>query len=163
MSKEKVSAAVAVVNPQEISAPKTREEVPQVIEQLKQQLKALKGENDEKLSTDVVYNNTNISKVTKVSELVEISSSVRKRAAAYAEEIVNLGLGEMNIKPFSVSGLTPTQFEAVVKKAVHELVNKSRIAKLESAISKLSNHLDAETKLQNELKDIVEFSQKDIE
>jgi hypothetical protein len=135
--------------------PTSTKDVPQAIEALKERLKALKGKEDEKISIDISYNHTNIKTVKSVSELLEISSAVHARSDAYDKEIERYKLSEKNIKNFEVSGKSVNQWEKIIEKAINELINKTQIDKIQSAITELSKHLDAETKLQNTLKNIM--------
>lgn len=153
MEKVKSSTEVVVVDPKSLLIPSTTAQVPDAIEALKAQLKALKGQNDDTLSLDVSYEGTNISKVTSVRELLMISMSIHKKSEAYNQEISRYGLEAMNIAPFDETPIE--KWEKIIQKAINELVNKTQIAKLENAIKALSNHLDAETKLKNELEGIM--------
>lgn len=50
----------------------------------------------------------------------------------------------------------------IIDKAKNELINNVQIAKIESAIKSLSKHLDAKTKLEMELKEIMQDAQKPL-
>ena len=47
-------------------------------------------------------------------------------------------------------------------KAIHQLINDQQIKQLEDAISELSKHLDAETRLQQTLSKIMKSAQAPI-
>lgn len=138
-----------------LTVPTTKADVPGTIKLLQEKLDSLKGTKEDKVSLDISYNGINIKNVKTVGELLEISSSVHARAAAYNAEIVRYKLTDMNIKAFTVSDKTSEEWAKVIDKAIFELINSSEIAKLESAIKKLSNHLDEATKFQNELAEIM--------
>lgn len=146
---------VAVVASGSVFIPTTRDEVPAAIEALKAKLAELKGNSEEKISTDISYNNRNISKVETVSELLEISSAVQSRNKAFNEEITRFKLEGANVKKFEVSEKNAEDWVKIIAKAINELLNKKQIVKIESAIKELSQHLDAETKLQNTLAGIM--------
>lgn len=140
----------------------SKKDVPNLINQLKEKLSVLKGQNDEKISLDINYNGTIISKVTTVKELLEISASVHARGKQYNEEMNRYGLKEGKIVPFTVSDKTVEQWKEIIAKAIHELINRSEIEKVEKAIKKLSTHLDEETRLQNELSEIMNSATESI-
>lgn len=152
MAKNQKSSAVVVAG--NINVPATKAEVPAAIEALKAQLAALKSGIKDEVSTDCSYGSRNIKSVTKVSELLEISSSIKARSAAYDVEVECFDLVG-RIKPFMADGKTAAEWDPILKKAAFELLNKAQIEKLENAIKKLSNHVSEEEKLQNELKDIM--------
>lgn len=154
MSGKKVNA-VAKVEESTIKIPTSPKEVPATIEALKAQLAILKGSEDKEVSTDIAYDHRNIKDIPKVSDLLAISSSIKARSAAFNVEVKAFGL-EGQIKPFTQTEKTAEEWDVILKKAVNELINKTQIEKLENAIKKLSNHLDAETKLRNELAGIVD-------
>lgn len=148
--------AVAKANTETgIMIPQTAQDVPKVIEQLKVQLANLKGGVEEKVSLDINYNGKTIKNVTTVKELLEISSSLHAREAAYNAEVVRYKLQEANIQPFSQEGKSLTEWHKIIAKAIHELINKVQIKNLEDAIAGLSEHLDAETKLKMKLESLV--------
>ena len=151
----KKNALVNVNENQEIRIPTSAKEVPATIEGLKVRLASLKGNEDVKVSTDITYDHRNIKDITTVSDLLAISASIKARSKAFNEEVVAFGL-EGKIKPFTHSEKTAEDWDLILKKAVNELINKTQIKQIEDAISKLSNHLDAETKLKNELAGLVE-------
>lgn len=132
----------------------TKQDVPKMIDQLKAQLETLKGNNRDKISLDVKYNGTNIKDVKTVKELLEISASVQARGKAYSEEVIRFKL-QGKVQEFTTSDKTVEEWNLIIDKAINELINSTQIAKLESAIKKLSSHLDENTKLQNELAEIM--------
>ena len=143
-----------------IAAPINKAGVPAVLEQLKAQLKALKGDVKNTISLDINYStglggsSINIKSVTKVSDLLTISSAIQARNAAYNEEVVRFDLVG-KIEAFKVSEKTAEEWVAIITKAISELLNKTQISKLEDAISKLSKYEDEETRLARELAEIV--------
>ena len=149
------STALSTANTGALIVPKSAADVPQAIEMLKVQLAAKKGNIDESISLDISYNGKNIKNVDSVKELMEISASINARSTAYQAELVRYNLDNANIAPFTVSDKTAEEWVKIIGKASNELINKSEITRLENAISKLSNHLDAETKLANELAEIM--------
>jgi len=146
---------VAVVNNTNVLVPRTSADVPQAIEALKQQLKVLKSNVEEKVSTDISYNGTNVKSIKSVKELLEISASIEARSEAYSRQMSKYGLDASKIQPWSQSEKTAEQWFEIIKKAIFELTNAKQIETLENAIKKLSSHLDAETKLQNDLAEIM--------
>lgn len=141
----------------------TKDNVPSLIEHLEKQLEALEGNTDKSVSTDVTYYGTNISKVTKVSELLEISASIHARGKAYQEEIKRYNLGDKRIAPFKTNERTVEEWSNIIDKAINELLNSKQIAQLKDSIAKLSNHVDAETKLQRELAGIMNAATQEVE
>ena len=139
-----------------LTVPATRADVPATIALLQEKLNSLKGTKEDAVSLDISYNGSNVKNIKTVGELLEISSSVHARAAAYNAEIARYKLTDMNIKAFTVSDKTAEEWAKVIDKAIFELINRSEIEKLESAIKRLSTHLDEATKFQNELKEIME-------
>lgn len=157
------STEVAVVTTSEIAIPKSSKDVPAAIEALKKQLTALKGDIEDKISLDVDYNGENIKDVSTVKELLQISASLHAREAAYNVELKRYGLEDKKIQPFNESSLPVSKWEKIIEKAIFELMNKKQIEKIESAIKTLSTHLDAETKLKNELESIMKNAQEFVQ
>jgi hypothetical protein len=139
-----------------VQAPKTAKDVPATIEFLKAQLAQLKGNAEEKISLDISYNGKNIKTVDTVSELLQISASLHARETAYKAEVVRYGLENANIQPFSEEKKSIEEWNKIIAKAIHELINSKQIQKIENAIKELSKHLDAETQLANTLASVME-------
>lgn len=152
MSTKNTSKAVAKTTT--TGFPVTKDQVPEAIERLKEQLAQLKGDQKDKISLDVSYKGTVIKNVTTVKELLEISASVKARGRAYQEEVKHFKL-EGKVQAFSDSEKTVDEWDAIIAKAIFELINKVQITKIEDAIKRLSTHLDEETKLANDLADIM--------
>lgn len=151
-------AKLAKNNNTALIAPKTSKDVPAVIANLELQLKELKKNAPDDISLDINYNGKNIKNVTSVGELLQISASIHARNNAYSEELKRYNLETANIAPFKESDKDASQWAAIINKAIFELINKVQIEKLENAIAKLANHLDAETKLERELSSIVNMA-----
>lgn len=132
----------------------TPENVTLTIDTLKSQLAKLKSNVLETVSTNIDYNGTNIKDVTKVSELLEISSSIHARGAAYNEEAKRYNVVG-KVKEFTVNDKTVPQWKEIIDKAIFELVNKKQIDQIESAIKRLSKFEDEKTQLQREFDGIV--------
>ena len=150
------SVATAADSPSSL-ATLTQADVPGMIEQFENQLKELKGTADPAVDLNVAFNNRRISAVTSVSELLQISSSVFAQAAAFETEKDRYlkndkGVVEIEIAPFTISEKTLPEWEAIIRKAIFELINKQAISNLEEAISGLKEHLSEEMKLQDKLK-----------
>lgn len=158
----KKTTEVATVTTVEVVIPKTTKDVPAAIAQLEAELKALKGQVEDKISLDIQFEGTRIKDVTTVRELMEISSSMKKRSEAYEEAIFRHNLQDKNIAKFTISEKNVDEWMKIIDKAVFELINKSQITKIEAAIKKLSNHLDAETKLAKELNEIMQSAVQEI-
>jgi hypothetical protein len=146
--------------------PTTRDQVPQAIEALKKQLAKLKGGEEESLSLDITSKSgggTNIKNVTTVTEILEISASIHAREKAFNQEIKRFKLSDMNIKPFEEDGKSVKHWDKVLAKAINTIINAGKIKVLEDSIAGLSKHLDEETKLQNELSEIMNNASQYIE
>lgn len=160
----KKSTVPAMVTSGGITVPTNAKEVSVTIEELKAQLKLLKKPDSEKVSLDISYDDGEfIKSIEKVSELLEISASINARSEAYDKEIERYKLDKTKIVPFTTSGKTKEEWVKILDKAIYELLNKSKIQLIENAIKDLSEHVDAETKLANKLKEIVENSSKLIQ
>jgi len=142
--------------------PKTRADVPAAIASLKARLDEALSNIDEKLSIDINYENTNIKNVTTLSELIEIGSAIDERSAAFARQAEKLGLTD-KVKEFQHSGKTAAQWNSIIAKAAFELENSERVKKLRNAIKKLETHLDEETRLQNDLAEIMDDATKPLD
>lgn len=162
MAKSETKKAVATAQTTGLMIPTTKQDVPKAIEILKAQLAAKRGTIDEKISLDIVYTGKNIKDVTTVKELLEISASIHTRAQAYDLELDRYNLKEANIAKFSQSEKSVEDWVKIIGKRINEVINNSEISRLESAIAKLSKHLDAETQLANELADIMSTAQEAI-
>jgi hypothetical protein len=152
---KKVSTAPAVVEVSTIAIPKTTKEVSATIANLKDQLKLLKGNKEEEISLDVDYQGNVIKNVETVNELLQISASLHARATAYGVELERYNLQDKKIQPFTESNLSVEKWEKVISQAIFELMNRKQIEKIESAIKSLSKFEDEETKLKNELENIM--------
>lgn len=155
MALAKKTAVAKATTETAVMIPTNAQQVPQVIEQLKAQLAALKGNSEEKISLDIFYNGKNIKNVDTVKELLEISASLHAREIAYKAEVVRYGLENANIQPFSQENKSIEEWSKIIAKAIHQLINKVQIKNLEDAIAGLSEHLDAETKLKMKLESLV--------
>ena len=151
MSKTKTTLATK----ETLTVPVTAKDVPAAIESLKKQLESLKGNVEDTISTDIKFQNINVKDVKTLNELLQISALIHAKEEAYNKEVIRYNLQSANLKPFQESDKPVSHWEKVISKAIFELINNVQIKKLESAISKLSQHLDAETKLANDLADIM--------
>ena len=137
-----------------LSVASLKEQVPQMIETLKEKLKSLKGDVEEKISTNVDYEGQKISEIKEVSRLLQTSARIHAMEKAYNEEIARYNLQKKPIKKFAPEDKTVAQWEQIIAKAINDLINKTEIEKVEDAIKKLSTHLSEETRIENELKGI---------
>lgn len=154
MAKKVTSNEVAVaVSTQAIAAPRTKEEVPQVLEALRAQLKALKGDVKDSISLDVEYEGVCIKDVDTVKELITISMAIRNKSKIYDEELAFYNLTG-KVEPFNPAGKTPEQWYQIIEKAKNELINKKQIKNLEETIKELSQFEDENTKLARKLEEI---------
>lgn len=143
----------------EITIPTSTKEVGAVIEQLKAQLKVLKGDVDETVSLDIKYNGKTIKDITSVTELLQISSSIHAQEKAYTNELCRYNLQKLKIAPLSFSEKPVDYWTKVIEKAINNILNTAQIAKLEKAISDLSEHVSKEQKIKDTLAKIMEESQ----
>lgn len=162
MAKSTKSTSVAVVEEKQFFVPKTAQDVPKAIEALKAQLKSLKGNVEESISLDITFSGNNVKDVKTVKELLNMSAILHAKEEAYSKEVVRYGLEKANLEGFSESGKSLSHWEKVIEKAIFELTNNVKIKHLESAINKLSQHLDAETKLQNDLESIMSLASQPL-
>ena len=161
MSKTKTKTTT-VAEAKQFFVPKTAQDVPQAIEALKSQLKTLKGGVEESISLDITFGSTNVKDIKTVKELLNISAILHAKEEAYAKEVVRYGLEKANLSEFTENGKTVNHWEKVISKAIFELTNNVKIKQIEQAISKLSQHLDAETKLQNDLESIMSLASQPL-
>lgn len=159
---KKATTGVAVVEAKQFFVPKTAQDVPKAIEALKAQLKGLKGNVEESISLDITFGSTNVKDVKTVKELLNMSAILHAKEEAYNKEVVRYGLQNANLSEFSENGKTLEHWEKVFEKAIFELTNNVKIKQIEQAISKLSQHLDAETKLQNDLESIMSLASQPL-
>lgn len=153
---KKVTTEVAVVEAKPLFVPKTAQDVPKIIEALKEQLKSLKGNVEDAISTDIMYDDTvNIKNVKTVNELLQISALIHAQEESYNKEVIRYELQNSNLKEFSVDGKSVAHWEKVISKAIFELTNNVKIKKIENAIAEFSKHLDAETRLQNTFENLM--------
>ncbi len=129
--------------------------MPKIIEALKEQLKSLKGNVEDAVSTDVSFDGVNIKNVKTVNELLQISALAHAQEEAYNKEVVRYGLEISNLKTFSIEEKSVAHWEKVISKAIFELTNNVKIKKIENAIAEFSKHLDAETRLQNTFENLM--------
>lgn len=152
---KKATTEVAVVEAKPLFVPKTAQDVPKIIEALKEQLKSLKGNVEDAVSTDVSFDGVNIKNVKTVNELLQISALAHAQEEAYNKEVVRYGLENSNLKTFSIEEKSVAHWEKVISKAIFELTNNVKIKKIENAIAEFSKHLDAETRLQNTFENLM--------
>ena len=152
---KKATTEVAVVEAKPLFVPKTAQDVPKIIEALKEQLKSLNNVEDA-ISTDIMYDDTvNIKNVKTVNELLQISALIHAQEESYNKEVIRYELQNSNLKEFSVDGKSVAHWEKVISKAIFELTNNVKIKKIENAIAEFSKHLDAETRLQNTFENLM--------
>ena len=144
-----------MVEAKPLFVPKTAQDVPKIIEALKEQLKSLKGNVEDAISTDVSFDGVNIKNVKTVNELLQISALAHAQEEAYNKEVVRYGLENSNLKTFSIEEKSVAHWEKVISKAIFELTNNVKIKKIENAIAEFSKHLDAETRLQNTFENLM--------
>jgi len=152
---KKATTKVAMVEAKQFFVPKTAQDVPKIIEALKEQLKSLKGNVEDAVSTDVSFDGVNIKNVKTVNELLQISALAHAQEEAYNKEVVRYGLENSNLKTFSIEEKSVAHWEKVISKAIFELTNNVKIKKIENAIAEFSKHLDAETRLQNTFENLM--------
>lgn len=152
---KKATTEVAVVEAKPLFVPKTAQDVPKIIEALEEQLKSLKGNVEDAISTDVSFDGVNIKNVKTVNELLQISALAHAQEEAYNKEVVRYGLENSNLKTFSIEEKPIAHWEKVISKAIFELTNNVKIKKIENAIAEFSKHLDAETRLQNTFENLM--------
>jgi hypothetical protein len=145
----------------QVAIPRTQKDVPATIEMLKKQLDFLKGNVDENISLDVTYNTTKIKDVKTLAELLEIESALEARSKSYDEAVVRHNLTGRAAN-FTHNKIGIEKWRLIMAKAIHELINNQEIKQLEEAISELSKHLDAETRLQQTLSKIMKSAQAPI-
>ena len=146
-----------------VMIPTTTKDVPAAIEMLKNQLKELKKNCPETVNITVKYdNNIDINTCDSISKLMEVSASIRARAGAYTKEIILQGLEDMNIANFSHNGHSAEEWLNAIRKSSFELLNKTKINQIETAIDELSKHLDADTKLAITLANIMKTATKPV-
>lgn len=153
--KATATTKVAMVEAKQFFVPKTAQDVPKIIEALKEQLKSLKGNVEDAVSTDVSFDGVNIKNVKTVNELLQISALAHAQEEAYNKEVVRYGLENSNLKTFSIEEKSVAHWEKVISKAIFELTNNVKIKKIENAIAEFSKHLDAETRLQNTFENLM--------
>lgn len=91
-----------------------------------------------------------ITKITKVSDLIKAHSSVVNRAEAYAKSAATLGLSTAKF-PFKLDGCTTGQWVKDIEAASSILANKAELDKLAKTQKLLEDNLSAEAKLKNDL------------
>ena len=136
--------------------------VPDMLSSLQKQLKDVRTKTDDGISLDVDYNGVRISRVTKVKELIEIGASAKAVSEAYNKYRKQNGMEDLVVE-WTHSDKTAEEWDAIIRKAITLIVNESKEAQLESAISQLEECLDAETKKQMKIKAILEASQNKIQ
>jgi len=135
----------------------TSKDVPNKIAELQAIKEKLQGNFKENISLDISYGDVHIGKCLSVGKLLEISSAVRARNKAYKEEASVYNVQE-SVAPLKISDKTEEQWYEILGKAIHELLNKKQLEKINSAIKELETHLDAETKLQRTLAGILDLA-----
>jgi hypothetical protein len=144
---------VAVINNvNQITVPKSQDDIPQTISDLKEVLKQKKGNAPEEVSLDVNYPGVGtIKDITSLRTLAGISASIKARAKAQDEQLEHFGINLEDVVPFTESSKTVAEWELIISKAIYEIKNKVEIQNLEEAISQLEKHLSAEEQLKKTL------------
>lgn len=159
MARPKTTAVAKASAAGEITIPTSAKEVGAVIEQLKAQLKSLKGDVDDTVSLDIKFNGKTIKDITSVTELLQISSSIHAQGDAYANEITRYNLQGLKIAPFTVAEKPVEHWSKVIDKAINSVINTAQIKQLENAIAELSEHVSKEQRIKDSLAKIMEKSQ----
>lgn len=160
MAKKSTKNAVATTGTTTDLTAFTQESISIQLDKYRKMLAELKQQVPENLSTNIEYitatgSTVNISKVEKLSTLMEISASIQARNTAYEIEVKRYKI-EGKVKPFMSNDKTAEQWFEIIEKAVFELMNKNRISQLEKTIDRLSKFEDEKTKLAREINAIVE-------
>lgn len=150
----------AKVSKSTISNKITTSEVPGQIDILQSKLDQLQGNKDEAVSTDVMFRTEKIKDVKTVTRLLEISSSVHARAEQFENSKKRFNV--TNVAPFEQDGKTVEEWDKIIAKAINELVNAKQIEILKDSIKKLEAFLDSQTKLDREVKAIMQAASAPI-
>lgn len=136
------------------NAPKTKADVPMQIAALNILRGSLVSEEEKAISTDIVWEDTgeNIKEITKVGTLNRMLSGFRLANKLYNEERTSIQL-DGRLADMTISEKTFAEWEPILKKRIHELVNAKQLAGIDATIEKMSKYISEDEKLQRDLAD----------
>lgn len=146
----------------------TRKDVPKLIETLKEKLKSLVGDEDkeEKLPTSMKFKGYEVLTIDKITKLVDILAVIRFQDKNYHEELERIFPDKSTrdkIQKYTIDGHPLSLWEKAINNRLKFLINEKEVKMIKSSIQELEKHLDAETKLQMTLKNIMSSSESLIE
>lgn len=132
----------------------TKEDVPQLLNQLKERKKAILGNVEETINTNLKFNGRVIKDCISVKELLQISASIHAQEKAYAEEILRYNLDSTKIAEFTIDNTNVSNWKKAINKLIVDLINKTELKQIEEAEKELEEFLDANSKLARKMESI---------
>ena len=133
----------------------TQQDIPTMLEQVKDQIAKLSGNNNNVMITDKVLDPFGkVENIEKVTDLIKAASSVLGREKAYkaaAKAVIPKGI---KVPGFEIEGVKASDWLAHIKARVAIVANKEQLVKLNSIKNTLEENLSAEAKLANDLEKI---------
>lgn len=120
--------------------------VAEVIKGLKDYRKSLIGDTEERISTDITVQGTNIKSVTKHSDLIKLTAVVQSYNERYKAAAESEFSYLPTIPPCKLDGNTPAQINAAIQKRSKEILNETKIAGIDKAIKGFEETLTADQK-----------------
>lgn len=152
MTKETIVAKTMTVN-----------DVPAMLEQVKEQIKALTGDTKNKEVTVPFPGFGLLSDINDISILIKAASVVRAKEREYVETAPIVmpkpveGAKAIPVPTFKLEGITAKVWLNAITVRIGEVYNADKLSKLKAVKSKLEANLSAEMKLANSLKEIAEL------
>lgn len=147
------STGAELIVTKHIPVPTTKDQVPETLAALREQLEAL-TQNLPEEKEDLVYDGPGgrhvIKDVKSLTTLTEIHSAVKARTTAFADSAKELGF-EGDIVEFKISGKTLPQWTKALKAAGFVLKNKTKIEDLKATIKDLEEFESEDDKLRKKM------------
>ena len=129
-------------------------DVPDLLKQVNEQIKQLKGEEEDPITDGNLEGFGRLSDIDDVTTLVRAASSVMGKAAAYDKAAEETGV-DISKFPFKINKWGAEKWLKDIKRRINEVTFKDRLDKLTKVKDELEQHLSAEDKFNATVQNIV--------
>lgn len=134
----------------------SQKDIPNLLEKVNEQIKALKGSAEQSVKTDVnIPSFGKIKDIKKLDELIKLHSWIQSKEEDYKNSVKNTFTAEKfsGIKPpaFSLYGVSASSLYADIEFQYKLIAHKSQLDKLQKVKATLEENLSQEAKLANDL------------
>lgn len=137
-----------------------QEQVPSAIEFLEAKIKELKG--DDKGETVITGELPGVGRIENITDVMVLRAAYayvgqKSKIVNDTNSVFQAVAPSIKVAKYKEGGYTAEQWQAAILSQYKKVVFKEELAKLEKAKDKLQNHLSAEAKMKQDLKDVFEL------